>query len=74
MIGLILGATISYRVFEAVSGFRVKWRTAVKVQFLFFKGFLVVLAGWSFWRGAGHWAFILWGLDSFLVFPNFLRS
>ena len=24
--------------------------------------------------GAGHWAIILWGLDTFLIFPNFLRS
>ena len=24
--------------------------------------------------GAGHWAMILWGLDNFLIFPDFLRS
>ena len=24
--------------------------------------------------GVGHWAIILWGLDNFLIFPNFLRS
>ena len=27
-----------------------------------------------FGRGAGHWAIILWGLDTFLTFLNFLRS
>ena len=26
-----------------------------------------ILVGWD-----GHWAIILWGLDSFLMFPNFL--
>ena len=25
-------------------------------------------------RGASCWAIILWGLDNFLIFPNFLRS
>ena len=24
--------------------------------------------------GTGHWAIILWGLDTFLLFPNFLIS
>ena len=24
--------------------------------------------------GDGHWVIILWGLDTFLIFPNFLRS
>ena len=74
MIGLILKAAISNKIFETDSSFRVKWRTAVKVQFLFFNSFFVVLAKWSFWQGARQWAFILWGLDSFLIFPNFLRS
>ena len=23
--------------------------------------------------GTGHWGVILWGLDNFLIFPNFLR-
>ena len=30
-------------------------------------------ASW-FWRGAGRWAIILWGSDSFLILSNFLRS
>ena len=37
----------------AGSGFRVEGRTAGKVQFLFFKSFLLVLAVLSFWRGGG---------------------
>ena len=32
-------------------------------------GKVFLLAG-----GTGHWAIILWGLDTFLIFPNFLRS
>ena len=44
------------------------------VWFLFFKGLLVVLAKFSFWRGAGHWSIILWSLDTFLIFPNLLKS
>ena len=26
------------------------------------------------WRGTGHWAIIVWSLDSLLIFSNFLRS
>ena len=26
------------------------------------------------YKGTGHWAIILWSLDTFQVFPNFLRS
>ena len=37
----------------AGSGFRVGWRTSGQVWFPFFKSFLLVLAGLSFWRG--HW-------------------
>ena len=40
-----------------------------------------MLAGVSFWRGgggggggAGRSAIVLWGLDTFLIFPNFLGS
>ena len=36
------------------SGLRVAWRTAVGVWFLFWGGFLLVLAKFSFWPG--HWA------------------
>ena len=34
------------------------------------KAFILV---WR-WGGAGHWAIIMSGLDTFLIFPNFLRS
>ena len=34
-------------------------------------GFLVWGGGGG---GAGGWAIILWGLDNFLIFPNFLIS
>ena len=37
---------------------------------------VVVLQNWQsfhFSGGAGRWAIILWGLDTFLIFPNFLR-
>ena len=44
------------------------WRSAI-----WGGGFLLVLAGLSFWRGAGRWAIILWGLDTLLIFPSFLR-
>ena len=39
---------------------------------MFFGAFLLALGGFSFWRGDGHWAIILWGLDTFLIFPNFV--
>ena len=25
-------------------------------------------------KGVGHWGIILWSLDTFVIFPNFLRS
>ena len=28
-------------------------------------------SGFYFGGGAGRWAIILWGLDTFLIFPNF---
>ena len=34
---------------------------------LFFGALLLVLAGFLFWRGAGQWPVILWGLDTFLI-------
>ena len=50
-------------------------------SWLFFRGFLLVLAGFSA-RGeggggggmAGRWAIIPWGFEIFLVFSDFLRS
>ena len=40
--------TIIHKTFEINSGFHVKERTAGKVQFLFFKNFLLVLTKFSF--------------------------
>ena len=34
----------------------------------------VFILVWTGGGGAGHWAVILSGLDTFLIFPNFLRS
>ena len=36
-------------------GFDVQWRTAREIQFLFFRGLFLVLAGFSFF-GGGDWA------------------
>ena len=62
-----LWSAIADGVFGTGSGFGVEWRTAERVYFLFFGGFVLVLAGG--WR----WAIVLWGLGTFLIFPNFLR-
>ena len=62
--------TMARGVFGAGSGFRVEWHTAVAVYFLSFGGFLLVLRGFYFGGGAGRWAILPWGLDTFLMFPN----
>ena len=67
-------AAVAGGVFGAGAGFRVGWRALGGVWFPFFRGFLLVLAKLSFWRGAGRWPISLWGLNNFLMFPNFLRS
>lgn len=41
---------------------------------MFFKRFVLVLTNLLFGRDTGHCVIILWGLETFLVFPNFLRS
>ena len=79
--------SIAHGIFKAGSNFRVGWWTG-GVSFLFFKGFLQVLAGFSGWWGGGggggcgggggggggpgRWAIVLWGLYTLLKFPNFL--
>ena len=59
--------TITHKIFETNSSFHVKQRTTGKVQFLFFKSFLLVLTKLSFSQGG-------WGLgyDSmkFIQFPD----
>ena len=47
----IFPETIVHKTFETNSSFHMKQQ---KVLFLFFKGFLVVLAKYSFWQG--DWA------------------
>ena len=49
--------SIAHGIFKAGSNFRVGWWTG-GVSFLFFKGFLQVLAGFSGWWGGGRggWA------------------
>ena len=39
---------------------------------LCFGALLLVLAEFLFCRGAVHWAIILWGLDTFLIFPKII--
>ena len=53
------------------------WNSALWVKFnlFFFKTFLLILMQFSFWQeDCGHYTIILWGLDTFLIFPNFLGS
>ena len=53
----ILQFTIIHKVLETNSSFHVKERTTGKVQFLFFRKFLLLLTKFSFWeedRGLGN--------------------
>ena len=53
----ILQVTIIHKVLETNSSFHVKERTTGKVQFLFFRKFLLLLTKLSFWeedRGLGN--------------------
>ena len=63
-------AAMARGIFGAGSSFRVGWRTAGGLWFP------LALGGGSFHFGgrAGRCPTILWGLDTFLVSPNFLRS
>ena len=69
--------TIGYGIFETDSGFRVEWRTERGVWSLCFGALSLVLMEFLFCQresGGGHWAIIHWGLGTFLIFPNVLRS
>ena len=46
-------ATI-HKIFETNSSFQVKWGTTGKVQFLFFRRFLLVLTNFDFGSGTKH--------------------
>ena len=53
----ILQVTTIHKVLETNSSFHVKERTTGKVQFLFFRKFLLLLTKFSFWeedRGLGN--------------------
>ena len=39
-----------------------------------FREFYASINGVLISAGGGRWAIILWGLDTFLIFSNFLRS
>ena len=67
--GVWSGFAVGCGVSGAGSGLRVGWCAAMG------RGggvgtFLLVLA--KFWRGAGRLAIVIWGLDTFLIFPNFV--
>ena len=71
-----VGPAMAHRVFEAGSGFHVGWRKNSGKVLIFVSQELsssiikaFILAG-----GAGRWAIALWGLDTFVIFPNFLTS
>ena len=44
-----------------------------KVYFLFFRGFWLVWAKLLYWQGFWALGYLSMGLDTFLIFPNFLR-
>ena len=56
--------------------FRVGWRTAVGggLNFYFSGVFFWYWLSFYFVGVAGYWAIILWGLVSFLIFPNLRGS
>ena len=64
-------STIIHKIFVTNSGFHVEQHTTGKVQFLFFRRFLLVLAKVSLMKddlAPGNCSMKL------LIFPNFLRS
>ena len=73
----VLLAAVGCGVFGAGSGFVLGWCMAGGVGSPFFGGFFTSI--WEFFvlaGGGGGWArgIILWGLCTFLIFPNFLGS
>ena len=70
----VLPETIIHKIFETIFSFYVKQRTAGKVSLLFFKRLLLVLRNFHSGRGNGHWAIILRGLDTFLIFGSATRE
>ena len=62
---------LSRRVSGAGCGFRAGWRSAGGGVggYCYFRSFF---AGAGV--GNGHWGIILWSLDTFVIFPNFMIS
>ena len=73
--GMVSGGDRS-GVFGTGCGFRVGWHTVGwgGLAAIFRGGFARV--GWVFIGGGrdGRWGIILWGLGTFLLLPNFLRT
>ena len=70
-----MGSTIGWGISGAGSTFRVGGGAHRGGDLVtIFRGAFGSAGGFLFWRGSGHWAIILWGLGTFLIFPNFLRS
>ena len=62
------------KVFETNSRCHVKKCAAGKVDILFFRSFLLVLAKFSFWEEGWALDYSFMKFESFLIFPYFLRS
>ena len=59
--------------FDTNSSYYVKCRITEKVQFLFFRRFVLVLTKFSFLQEGWVLVTILWSFEIFLIFPNFVR-
>ena len=60
------------KIFEIGSSFHMKWGNAGRVQFLFFKGFLLVLKKYSFGWQLGCNSIKFWDFPDISYFPTFL--
>ena len=49
------------------------WNSALLERFNFYFDFCYYWQNFHFGRGTAHWGIILWSLDTFLIFPKFLR-
>ena len=67
--GGFVGA-LGRRVSGAGCDFRAGWHSAGGGGgYCYFRGFFACAGG-----GNGHWGIILWSLDTFVIFPNFMIS
>ena len=70
----MLSSTVLAKMSQTTCGFCGKQCPTRKIQFLFFKNFLLVLTKFNFGSKTGHLAINLQGFGIFLIFPNFPRS